>query len=181
MAYRRRSYVSNYGPQPTKVLLHWSTKANAYSLRWMDTKHWTEMQIFITYLKSLPYGDYEYDPDNKTWFFMEKYLPHIQAMFDGLKSVNCFDVDFQEKPIGGGFVGKFVSIDKYLDTFKILSGKDIRTLDHDKAKKIYRHTCMKLHPDRGGNASDMSSLNEAWLHIETTHFKIKKEVEYSNV
>jgi len=174
MHYRRRTNI-NY---PTQVLLHWSQKANAYSLKWQDTHHWTEMQIFITYLKSLPYGDYEYDPDNKTWFFMEKYLKNIQDMFTALSPTNSFDVDFQEKPTNT-FSGKFVSIDTYIDKFKQLAGEDIRGLEYDKAKKVYRRTCMRLHPDRGGNANDMSSLNEAWLHIEQTHYKVRKETEYA--
>lgn len=176
MPYRRRTNL-NY---PTKVLLHWSQKANAYSLKWQDTHHWTEMQIFITYLKSLPYGDYEYDPDNRTWFFMEKYLSNIQAMFDGLKSVGCFDVDFQEKMEGWSFIGnKDIDIGKYLDLFKSITTTDPRVINYDEAKKTYRRACMRLHPDRGGDAQQMSSLNEAWLHIEQTHYKMKKEVEYA--
>lgn len=181
MSYYKRPW-KNRPSGPTKVTLAWSQKSSAYALKFHDTQHWNEMQIFITYLKTIPYGERDYNPEDKTWFFVEKYLPQIQSMLAPLEQAGIFVTEFQEKPANQTFTGKFVSIDTYIDDFKVLSGGvDIRNLDYPTAKKAYRKACMLHHPDRGGDAKKMSTLNEAWLHIEESHFNIKKDIEYQQV
>lgn len=165
----------------TKVDLHWSQKAGAYSLHFHNMYHFNESRVFMNTIKTLPWGEYEYDDTTKTWFFHEKILGQIQALFSAIESTNIFDVDFIPKPDNQAFQTTFVSIDTYLDKFKQYSGEDIRGMDYNAAKKLYRRTCMKMHPDRGGDTALMSDMNEAWLHIEETHFKIKKEVQYETV
>lgn len=174
--YKRRTQWRDTS-QPTRVFLHWSNKTGGYTLKWENTNHWNEMQPFISYLKTLPWGEYEYDVDTKTWGFTEKYLPQIQAMFDTLKPANVFDVDFQGKPDNQTNFASFISIDVYLDKFKNITGEDIKNKEYNLAKKDYRRACMRLHPDKGGDPKVMSELNECWLHIEQTHFKINKTME----
>jgi DnaJ domain len=178
MGYKRRSWQYS---NPTKVQLHWSNKSSAYSLKFLDTSHWTEMQIFITLLNSYPYGDREYDPDNKIWYFMEKYLPEIQALFELLSPQKVFDVDFIEKPTGQAFVGTFVSNDTFFKTFNSLTGQDIKGLDYTEAKKVYRRVCLLFHPDRHKGdleiSKKMSSINEAWNMLEQNFYKTRKEME----
>jgi len=138
------------------------------------------MQVFISYLNKLPYGERDYDPDNKIWYLAEK---HIEAFMEMMKLMpsTIFDHDFQKKPEGQAFQTTFVPIDVYLDKFRELSGHELRGKEYDDAKKIYRRTALTYHPDRnGGDGSKMSEVNEAWGHIEQLYFHIKKEVEYEN-
>ena len=178
MAYRRQWKPRDYNTGPTKVTVHWSMKASAYAIKFLDTRHWNEMQIFITYLKGIPYGERDYNPDEKIWYLMEK---HIDPFREMLKHMNqYFQEDFQGKAENQAFVGTFVSIDTYLDKFKELTGTDIRTCaDYNMAKKIYRRAALENHPDRNnGDGSKMSDINEAWSQIEKLHFSVKKEPEY---
>lgn len=185
MAYRRpwKPY-SNQNQQsrsdPTPVDIYWSQKASAYALKFQNTYHWNEMQPFMSYLKAQPYGEWEYDPQDKTWFFIEKHLPKIQEMFDVLKPVNAFNVTFTQKPEGQTNAAVLVPIEVYLEKFKNISGQDIKNLDHIQAKKIYRKACLQNHPDHGGDSAIMASLNEAWVQIESKHYNIKKEIEYAS-
>lgn len=163
---------------PTQVDLYWSQKYGAYALKWHDTYHWDEMQPFMSYLKSAPYGEYQYDPDEKIWYFMEKYLSNIRAMFDALAPAHVFSVNFVEKPQAQTNFVKFISIDTYIGTFNKLTGVDIKNLDFSKAKREYFKACMRLHPDKGNDPAQMTELNVAWDAIQSEHFKIKKEITY---
>jgi hypothetical protein len=187
--YRRNAWSTGYNSnQPTKVSIYWSQKASAYSIKFMDTHHWDEMQIFIQYLKNIPYGERDYDPDNKTWFLIEKHLGGFKQMLEMIPQ--HFTVDFQEKPTQA-FQGSFVPIDIYLDKFKTLTDIDARTTEYTVAKKAYRRVCMANHPDlhrgdidsRTGEVIDygkiMSSINECWTSIEKEFYKMKKEPEYA--
>lgn len=179
MAHRSFSYRSRRWGGPTKVTVHWSNKYNAYAINWQDTNHWNEMQPFISFLKSIPYGERDYDADNRIWYLAEQHLDKFMAMLDLMPS-SIFEKDFQKKPDNQTNFHTFVSVDTYLDKFKELTGFDVRGQDYNDAKKIYRRSALANHPDRnGGDGSKMSDINEAWSHIESLHFKIKKEPEYA--
>lgn len=181
MSTYRRPYRYNRPSGPTPVTLAWSQKSSAYSLKFQDTNHWNEMQPFIAYLKTIPYGERDYDPENKIWYFVEKYLSNIRAMLDPMEQAGIFTVTFHEKPANQTSFAKFVPLDLYIDKFKNISGVDIKQMDYATAKKAYRRACMQNHPDRGGDPAKMADLNESWMHIEESHFNIKKDIEYSQV
>lgn len=182
--YRRPYSYDNYGP--TRVTIHWSQKHGAYAIKFGDLKHYNELQIVMLTMKSQPYGEYQYDPDEKIWYLMEKHIDKILTIFKQFKehpnTASYFDVDYQEKPIGQTNTATFVPIDVYLDRFKELTGHDLRTIkEYTEAKKLYRRSALANHPDRnGGDGSKMSAINEAWGQIEELHYHIKKETEYEN-
>lgn len=177
-SYKRNNRHHNYYIGPTKVDLYWSQKAGSYTIKWHDTNHFDEMKPIMSYLKMQPYGEWQYDPDNKIWYFMEKYLANVLAMLDTLKPLNIFDVTFVPKPENQVFQTKFISIDTYLDKFKVLTGFDCRNSEFKIAKKEYFKACMKLHPDKGNDPQNMTDLNVAWDAIQSEYFKIKKEIVY---
>src|SRR5579859_395832 len=166
-SYKRKSYpYRSYGP--TKVNLTWSQQYSAYALKFMDTGHFGEMTPIMNFLKAQPYGEYTYDPDNKIWYFDEKHLKQVRVLIDAF-GPSIFETHFQEKPQNQSFTSKFVSVDTYLDRFKELTGEDIRSLEYNNAKKIYRRICMLYHPDRHPGDSSiaikMSSINETWTEL----------------
>jgi hypothetical protein len=183
MSYKRRytGLNSNYNYKsnvPTRVTIHWSMSYSAYAIKFENTYHWEQMQIFIQYLKNLPYGERDYDPDNKIWYLMEKHLSGFKQMLEMIPQ--HFTVDFVEKP-SQTFQGNFVSVDTYLDKFQTLTTYNLRTLDYEQAKKIYRKAALLWHPDRNnGDASRMTDINECWSNIEKLHYNVKKEAEYAN-
>src|SRR5579859_367475 len=195
MAYRRRSaWSSSYNnsyDNKTKITIQWSNKSGAYSISFSNMFHYTMLdkngnkidgpiKILHQYMKNLGYGNFDFDPDTKTWFLQEKFI-------DGFKTMaECFpeklEVDFTKKPDNNQtFQNTFIPTAVYLDRFKNISGVDISGLVYDQAKKEYRRVCMRLHPDRGGDPKVMSELNESWSALEVNHFKIKKEVDYEQV
>lgn len=178
MSYRRRySGFRSYESGPTTVTIHWSNKSGAYAIKFNDTRHWDKMQICIQYIKNFPYGERDYDPDNKTWFLVEKHISGLKQMLELMPE--SFTVDWQEKPSNTP-TATFVPMEVYLNRFKDLAGEDISKLTYDQAKKIYRRACMLNHPDRnGGDGTKMSSINEAWSNIEQNFYKMKKEVDYA--
>lgn len=181
MAYRRNTSWANSYSSVTKVLIHWNNKSAAYSIKFTDTKHWNEMQIAISYIKNFPYGERDYDAENKVWFLIEKHIPALRAILDGLPQF--FQIDFVEKPIGQTNTHTFVPIDIYFDKFKTLTGQDIKGIEYDAAKRLYRKACRENHPDlhRDGvidYGKIMSEINECWSQLELLFYKNKKEPEY---
>lgn len=138
------------------------------------------MTPIMNYIKTAPYGDWQYDPDNKIWYFMEKMLSNVRAMLQVMEDAGIFEVTFVEKPQNQINTVKFVSIDTYIDVFNKLTGVDVKGLAFPSAKKAYFRACMKLHPDKGNDPKDMSDLNVAWDAIKEEHFKQKKDVSYVN-
>ena len=201
MAYRRaRNYrnmnigsnnMSNYTSDPTVIHIHWSQKSGSYSVKYGDLKHFEELKMFNLYMKTRPWGEYEYDSENKIWYLHEK---HLQGLLDIIaplgpvtdknpNTLHHFDIDLQGKPANGNiFQSQFVPIDKYKKIFADLSGEKLDGLDYKSALRIYRQTCRQLHPDVNPNgATQMSELNEAWDVIKARIYNIKpvsQEVEF---
>lgn len=48
--------------------------------------------------------------------------------------------------------------------------------NHGEAKRAYRAEAMKHHPDRGGNAEKMKTLNNEWEELEKHHFPKQSSV-----
>jgi hypothetical protein len=178
-SYKRQNrsyYRSNY---PTKVTISWSQQYSAYALKFCDTHHYQEMTPIMNFIKSNPYGDYTYDPDNKIWYFAEKYLQQVRTLVDAFGS-SIFETDFHEKPpLNYSFSSKTISVETYLQNFRDLTGEDIKNLDYNSAKRIYHRVCMKFHPDRNPDfASTMRSINEIWAELEKLHFKTRSQIVY---
>ena len=174
----KKNYNSfgNYSNTSTKVSIDWSNKSGAYAIKFHDTYHWDQMQVFLSYIKNFPMGERDYDPVGKIWYLIEQ---HIGGFIEMLKLVpQYFEYEFNAKPVGQTNVAKFVPTEVYLERFLKLSGENIKDLKYDEAKKIYRRVCLKNHPDRGGDPAVMSSINEAWSDLEMHYFNAKKETEY---
>lgn len=182
-SYKRKDrsyYRSNY---PTKVTITWSQQYSAYALKFLDTHHFQEMSPIINFIKSNPYGEYTYDPDNKIWYFAEKYLEQVKALINAFGQ-SIFDLIFTEKPpLNYSFSTKTISVDTYLNQFKEMTNEDISNIEYSKAKKIYLRFCMKHHPDLNPENKDiasaiMSKMNEIWTELEKLHFKTRSQQQY---
>jgi len=177
----RRRYYNN---RPTKVFLHWDSNIGAYSFKFNDTFHWDQMQGVLTWVKQtfIIAVERDYDPDTKTWFLKDMHIKELKMLLENIRE---FTLDFIEKP-DDAYVPNFVPMDQYLNTFKEITGHDINTATsstagsngYDDAKKAYRKACFRYHPDRNPDNPDcarkISALNEAWLNLETRHFKTKE-------
>lgn len=180
MSRYRRNYDPNWRKNagPTKTIVHWSAKNGAYYIKWMDTNHWDEMQVMINYIKGFPYGEREYNPDDKSWLLIEKHINGLKTMIEMIPS--HFTLDWQEKPLEQATTTKFIPMDVHLDNFKTITGFDIRGKEHKDAKRIYFRACMQLHPDHNsGDAIQMTELNVAWTAIEKEHYKKGVQQEYA--
>jgi len=166
----------------TKVQLYWNALSSSYSLKFENTYKWTQMQGVLTWVKqTIPWNEREYDPDLRTWFIHDKYIAKLKELLELLDS--DFELDFIAKPENSGQTSfeKFVPTEVYLKTFSDITKEDISKLSADEAKRIYRRTCLILHPDRNPGRPDisarMSELNEAWSQIQIKHFKTKELVQ----
>jgi len=54
----------------------------------------------------------------------------------------------------------------YLRFCRVVAWDDNVPLSFARAKMLYRHAAMRLHPDVGGTSQEMASLNEAWQAIK---------------
>jgi hypothetical protein len=180
MSYRRRTYIDNRADRRTKVQLYWNNLSNAYSLKFSDTHKWTQMQGVLTWIKqTIVWTEREYDDSIRTWFIHEKHIPKLKELLELLDA--DFDLDFIEKPQAQSSFGKFIPTEVYLKTFNSITQSDISQMSAEEAKKVYRKTCMLLHPDKNPGhpevSARMSELNEAWAEIQIKHFKTKELVQ----
>lgn len=166
----------NYGPTPVDI--YWSVQYNAYACKWKNTAHFAEMTPIINYFKAQPYGDCIYDPDNKVWYFMEKYLDQVKILLNAF-GPTIFTINFQQKPdfTNQFLASKIPSTDDLFLRFEKLTDYRIKDLEYNDAKKIYRKVCLLYHPDRNpGNeevAKKMSDVNEIWTNLETVFYKTR--------
>lgn len=175
--YKYRSKYRFTGP--TSVSITWSQQYSAYAIKWTDTRHFQEMSPVINFIKSNPYGEYTYDPDNKVWYIAEKYIKQVITLLEAFGN-KIFEVTFTEKPpLNYAISSKTISIESYLQKFRDLTGEDIKNLEYIDAKRIYRRVCLKFHPDRNPEfATTMSSVNEIWSELEKVHFKTRSQQQY---
>jgi len=210
MSYKRRTNIYNqrnnkynqrnnntgnsnvgYSNTATKIFIHWSQKSGSYSVKYENLQYFSELQMFNQYMKTRPWGEYEYDNEHKIWYLHEKHLDGLIQMIELLgpnspSGIYHFDIDLKKKPEGGNngypFQGQFVPIDKYKKIFSDISGEKLDGVDYKTALSIYRQTCRKLHPDIGGDTLQMSAFNEAWDVIKEKVYNIKRapqEVEFA--
>jgi hypothetical protein len=186
MSYRRRSYYNENWKQNTKTIVsvHWSNLYPAYDITFSNTYHWDEMQVLISWIKKIPYGERDCSvsigSNGKniwTWNFIEKYVEPFNMMVSMMEN---FELDFIKKPEAQNdlYAPRFIPTEVLLDKFKEITGVNISTFDYSGSKKVYRGACLRLHPDRNPddpNSSDkMSKLNEVWTNLEVQHFKVKQ-------
>ena len=176
MAYRPYNYRNNKYRGKTKVSLTWNSLVGIYDLKFHDTYNWDDIQAAITFLKTIPYGERDYDPATKIWGIKESYFTTVKML---IEHVDNFEVTIIEKPVGttNGFLGlDSTPLDKYIKTYEEVVGEKLG--DYDSSKKLYRRACLRLHPDRNPGDSvateQMSRLNEAWSQLEIRHFKAKE-------
>ena len=51
---------------------------------------------------------------------------------------------------------------------RIVAWDERAPLSYTRAKALYRHAALRLHPDVGGSSDEMALLNEAWQGIKDT-------------
>jgi len=173
---RRYGWAAAKNNDPTTVTIHWSQKSSAFAIKFQDTKHWNEMQIALAYIKNFPYGERDYDPENKIWFLVEQHVPGLKTILENLPQY--FSVDFIDKPTGGTNHGTFVPIDTWIEKFTSLTGQVIKGIEYGEAKRVYRKWQLKNHPDVGGDPRVASAVNECWSQLELNLYKKRKEPEY---
>jgi hypothetical protein len=175
---RRPSWKDSY-PTQTKVSIYWSNKSSAYTIKFSDTENWNQMQILIQYMKKIPLGERDYDPDNKIWFLIEKYIESFKEMVTLMNQF--FTLDFQAKPTGQTNQAIFIPVDVYINKFHDLTGQDVKDIEYNIARKQYLRWLMVNHPDKKPeNHILVRDANECWSALELNYFKTKKEPEYDN-
>jgi hypothetical protein len=188
-AYRRRysgSY-NNFGGSrgKTKVTFAWDSLVEIYNLKFHDWNNPDDIKATISFLKTLPYGEArDYDPETKVWGIKESYFQVVKILLENVKNFDCVIIEKPEGAPNGGFLGlDGTPINKYIATFEEITGLKLQEqngnwLKYDDAKKSYRRTVLKLHPDRNpdnpASAEQMSKLNESWSQLEVRHFKVKE-------
>jgi hypothetical protein len=178
MAYNRQYRSNSWNNKQVQVTLAWNSLVGAYDLKFDSVygdQNWTKLKAIIAWIKmTIPYGERDYDEVSKIWTIHEKYFAQMRDVLNNIGSE--FNVTCVEKPVGSPAV-TFTPIEVYFDIFKQASGEDIRSFneaDFNKAKKIYFRTAMRLHPDRGGDAKQMTDFNHAWDVLKERHFKIQR-------
>lgn len=146
-----------------KVMIYWDVKIQAYQLK-MKTD-FDRIEKVVTFLKqAIPHSDRSWDPNTKTWTFIEKYLDGVDKfckLVYGAQEVAVLNrqaVEGQSKQSVNPQV-MITGIDATLLEF-------MKLLPYEAAQKAYKAACFVLHPDRGGNMELMSKLNASWQRIE---------------
>ena len=196
---KTRLYNDYYGrSNKTKVSIHWSQKADAYSIffhkngKWFPSKkHFEAIQhVFLPFINNLPYGEKEKtvridiinneEVQEWTYYIAEKHLENFRKLVELMPE--DFEIDFIEKPDETNqFASKIIPTETWLEKFKEITNENISGLDYGNSKRIYRRFCMLLHPDRQmdneeareRNTKLMSELNEVWNNLEIQHFKTR--------
>lgn len=155
----------------TKITVSWSHKAGAYQVVFGKFgPNYNLAQTLMSFMKSQPYGEYDYDPDNKIWYLHEKHIPSLRTMVETLK--DYFEEEFIQKPDENNLLQEQkIPVEVWIQKYKTLTGLD------NTDRKNYLRWIMKNHPDVGGDSSLVSSVNEAWSNINK---KEQKEIEYAN-
>lgn len=158
-----------------KVRIWWDSLTSSYLMKCQWSK---QTQSYITAVKAaVPSGDRDYNPDTKTWYMKEQYGEAIrgfaQAVF-GISSVSfvsrsATEASERNRPIQPSMFG---DIQQALNEFFGLVGSTAGIkATYEEAKKAYRQTAARLHPDKGGDPAQMSRLNELWTRIEKEYYK----------
>jgi hypothetical protein len=171
-----RKYMRRYNSGKTSVSLAWNPALGAYDLKFNNTNNWDKIQGVLIWLKqTIPSHERDYNIETKVWGIHEKHVPVLKKL---LELITDFDFIFIEKPEQEVSFTTFVPLDVYKQTFKEITGEEVNEGDYSISKRTYRRAAMRLHPDKNPNnvlaASQMSSLNEAWLNLEVKLFKVKE-------
>ena len=155
-----------------KAQLFWDTSVQAYRLKMHGD--WAKTEKIVAFLKQqIPHSDRNLDVNidpktqkkDYTWTFTEKY-------FDGT-------VKFLHLVFGSGEVAVITraQVEAAQAPRLPLSGaasnptaqacyEFMKSIPFEAAQKAYREAAIRLHPDRGGNMEQMSTVNALWTRIQ---------------
>jgi hypothetical protein len=146
-----------------KVMIYWDVKIQAYQLK-MKTD-FDRIEKVVSFLKTaIPHTDRSWDPNTKTWTFIEKYLDGVEKLCKVIYG-NSEVAVLTKASVEGQTKNQAVAS-------QTISGTDatllefMKLLPYEAAQKAYKAACFVLHPDRGGNMEAMSKLNASWQKIE---------------
>jgi hypothetical protein len=146
-----------------KVMIYWDVKIQAYQLK-MKTD-FDRIEKVVNFLKAtIPHSDRSWDPNTKTWTFIEKYLDGVEKLCKVIYG-NSEVAVLTKASVEGQTKNQAVAS-------QTISGTDatllefMKLLPYEAAQKAYKAACFVLHPDRGGNMEAMSKLNASWQKIE---------------
>lgn len=138
-----------------KVRVYWHPDAAGYCLEFPFD------QRFIDGLKHfIPYSYRTYDSTTKIWAVAESHLETVLELMRHMewKPTVVTRKEVEEKnPYHGD-----VPLEKVALAFFQLVPQDVMT-------KAYKHAALMLHPDRGGNGTDMAALNAAWTRLQEVY------------
>jgi hypothetical protein len=155
-----------------KARIWWDTSAQAYVISMSFNEKAVEA------LKGLiPSGDRNWDPSTKFWYVKEQYGEALRSLFGSAFGIHA--VSFTSKQVAeqaqqsssqrASSAG--ASLNPSVGTTEDALVAFFALLSYDAAKQAYRRAAQDLHPDKGGDASKMSKLNDLWGRIEKEYFK----------
>lgn len=120
----------------------------------------------VQFLKTaIPHSDRNWDPDSKTWTFIEKYLDGVQkfcVLIFGQQEVAVLTRDKVEGQSKSISVNGSNTLDSVMISF-------MKLLPYEAARKAYLIASRELHPDVNksqGSMELMTKLNQAWQVLE---------------
>lgn len=141
----------------TNIRIWWDTSVMAYRMASPYNKDLVDgIKAFI------PVSDRSFDPASKMWTFVERQLAPLQKLFTTLnvqpQIITRAQAEAAQQSTPQG-PRRGVDIATIALEFIKLAGPEAM-------KKAYRDASLRLHPDRGGNMDQMSTLNAAWARLE---------------
>lgn len=127
----------------------------------------------------IPSGDRNWDPSTKFWYVKEQYGEAIRSIATSAFGIHA--VSFTSKQVAEqaasqtyqrpGTSSAGTSLNPSAGTTEDALVAFFALLSYDAAKQAYRRAATDLHPDKGGDATKMSKLNDLWARIEKEYFK----------
>ena len=148
--------------QNRQVKIVWDASVNAYRM----TSPWIkELKEFMG--TQIPHSDRAWDADQRTWTFTEKHLDNITKLLKLVgaqpttltrQQVEAAAQQNAQQQASQAAAAARLAIEPVVMQF-------VRTVPFDAMKRAYLSAAMSLHPDRGGDATKMTALNESWQRI----------------
>lgn len=115
--------------------------------------------------KQIPVSDRSYDKPTKIWTLVERQLAPLEA-FIKLMNMRSTVVSRQQAEATQQSQSKAGTASTRNEPIDQVIVRFVKLCPPDAMQKAFRAAAIAMHPDRGGNANKMASLNAAWDRIQ---------------